>query len=210
MKTFGRVQFELHEIRSAAQEPCDPLLPIHNEVRLDDGGLVVSEDKPTWIGFDDDTHAVVRVGDARAAEFGVQAIQRKLSRELALVPVRPGVLVNSIPALGLTLVGTRDSISSGPGRLLFVTQRIQPHVGPPTDDMVSDRMKCPFCKLTVTPDTVVVSCRCGAIYHLETEATHPQLAPEDRLACQAKISVCLACGQPVSLEEVLAWDPATL
>jgi hypothetical protein len=210
MITSSRARFELYDLGDARSDvPCTAFAD-SDHIEPASHMLAIADDGTTWVGFDADTSTPVAVADSSVAEFGVLVVQRKVARELALVPLRDGVLVNSIPALGLTLLGTRDSISAGAGRLLFVTQRVCPHVGAPTEDMLAVRMKCPFCKLTVTPDTCVVSCRCGAIYHHETEASHPQLTPEDLLNCQAKISTCLACGQLVSLDEALVWDPVTL
>jgi hypothetical protein len=210
MASQSRAQYELHDLCDAAYEPLHAVFPADRPAQLNDHILAIADNEPTWVGFDDDTSSLVRVPEPCAAAFGVQVVHRKLTKELALVPVQTGILVNSIPALGVTLLGTRDSISAGSGRLLYVTQRVRPHIGPPTEEMLSARAKCPFCKLTVAADTVVVSCRCGAVYHRESEATHPQLTPDDRLSCQTKISTCLACGRLVSLEESLDWNPATL
>lgn len=210
MASQSRSQFELHDLQDAACDELHAVFPADCSSEFRAHILVVADDEPAWVGFDDDARSLVRVPEACDAAFGIQVVHRKLTNELALVPVQAGILVNSIPALGVTLVGTRDSISAGSGRLLYVTQRVRPHVGPPTEEMLSARAKCPFCKLTVTPDTVVVSCRCGAVYHRESETTHPQLTPDDLLSCQTKISTCLACGRLVSLEESLDWDPAIL
>jgi hypothetical protein len=210
MNIPGDTTFELHDVSYAASEPFPQFSVAPAKAAPGDTVLVIDHEGPTWIGFADEFGPPQRVSDAANAVFGVQVVRRKLTSELALAPLRPGVLVNSIPALKLTLLGTRDSLSAGAGRLIYVTKRFRPHVGPPTEEMIAARLKCPFCKLAVAADTVVVSCRCGVLYHRESEDSHPQLPAEDRLNCQAKISTCLSCGQLVSLAESLVWDPATL
>ncbi len=210
MTFLSDTKFELHDVGCGASEPLPQFSVTPAEAESGDTVLIIDHEEPTWIGFADESGPPQRVPEAASAVFGVQVVRRKLTKELALVPLRSGVLVNSIPALELTLVGTRDSISAGAGRLLYVTQRFRPHVGAPTEEMIAARLKCPFCKLAVAADTVVVNCRCGAVYHRETADSHPQLPAEDRLNCQAKISTCLACGHLVSLEETLVWDPAAL
>lgn len=212
MVASSHAQFELHDLDDASTEVLNSIFSPREQPRAVSTVLAVVDDGPMWIGFRDDDRRPQRVDRPELAHFGVMAVQRKIARELALVPVRDGVLVNSIPALGLTLLGTRDSISAGPNKLLYVTLRVRPHIGQPTDEMVAARAKCPFCKLPITSkETFVVTCaKCGSPFHHETQETCPHVPAEERLNCIEKVSTCLACGQMVTLEETLLWDPVTL
>ena len=71
-------------------------------------------------------------------------------------------------------------------------------------------MKCPFCKIAITADARVATCRCGVVYHDETAESHPEIPEQDRLNCLSKVRACLSCSRTVTLEESLVWDPGTL
>ncbi|MFV1965913.1 MAG: hypothetical protein ACC628_10850, partial [Pirellulaceae bacterium] len=105
-------------------------------------------------------------------------------------------------------LGTRDSVRLGACELYYVTQRITPHVGQPTEDIIGQ--KCPVCAIEIDKNTSVVTCRCSAVYHDETVDSHPDVDEQDRLNCFEKIKTCLSCGREVTSEEYLEWDPTEM
>jgi hypothetical protein len=146
------------------------------------------------------------------ATLGLQSVPLKFAVKLALIALDEGVLVNGVPALRLTVLGPKDSIFVvKAGLLLYVTERFRPFVGCPTEETGLFGQECAACAIGIQaePRTHVVTCRCGAVYHHETD-THPDLEPDERLDCLRKTKVCLRCGQELTTEERLVWDPATL
>jgi hypothetical protein len=201
--------FEIHPARIAADEGGTKL-PWHDAqvpdqippYRLSAGdGLV-------WLKFDTASGTLSKTTHVHEASLGLKVVGRKLGAELALLPRREGMLVNGLPALPLNVVGAKDSIVPAPGWIAYVTERVKPHVGAPDPEHVG--MKCPFCRIPVTVETRIVTCRCGAPYHHETSESHPHVAEKDRLVCFTKVRTCLSCTRPLSLAEHLVWDPATL
>jgi hypothetical protein len=147
------------------------------------------------------------------ATVGLRSVQREFSSKLALIALDEEVLVNGAPALRLAILGPKDSIYLvKAGVLLYVTERFRPFVGRPIEQSGLLGLECPACAIEIQtePSTHVVTCRCGAVYHHETEESHPDLPPEERLNCFRKTKVCLRCKQQLTLEEKLVWDPATL
>jgi hypothetical protein len=123
------------------------------------------------------------------------------------------VLVNGAPALRLAILGPRDSIFVvKAGLLLYVTERFHPFVGCPTEESGLLGQECPACAMEIEmePPTHVVTCRCGAVYHHETEESHPKLPPQERLDCFRKTKACLRCKQGLTIQEKIVWDPAVL
>jgi hypothetical protein len=159
------------------------------------------------VAWDAERYCLEVCEDAASSLAEFRPVSRQFSSALALIPHKPGVLVNGLPALALTMLQPRDAVRLAAGVHTFVTQRIHPYVGPPPADLVG--AKCPYCRIPVAADSRVFVHRCGVPYHLETEDSHPQLAAEDRLDCFHHVRTCLSCNRPMSLEESLAWDPAT-
>jgi hypothetical protein len=137
-----------------------------------------------------------------------RVVSRRLSQHLAMVALRPGVSVNGLDALPVSILGPRDTVTLGASSLCYVTARIRPHVGPPAAEHLG--MRCPVCRIKVEKSTRIVTCRCGAVYHFETAESHPHLQEQDRLKCFEKIKVCLSCQRPVTVKEYLEWDPREL
>jgi hypothetical protein len=167
--------------------------------------LVPQADGLIWMKFDDDTGRMARVEAKADARVGLKVVTRRLTAELAIVKCGKEIRVNSLPAGLVQMVGTRDSITMAPGWLCYVTERVKPHVGLALKEHIG--VKCPFCRIPIDANTHVVTCRCGAIYHHETEESHPASAEADRLRCIEKIRTCLVCGREVSTKEHLVWDP---
>lgn len=161
-----------------------------------------------WVGVDEKTNCPCRVSREQDLVASFTVIKRPLGSALCMMSHRPGVLVNAIAALDVTVLLPRDSVVITPGIYSYVTERIRPHVGAPFQELIGK--KCPFCRIPVTADTQVVTCRCGVVYHHETEASHGAIVEKDRLNCLSKVSVCLSCSRPVTLDEYLIWDPGTL
>jgi len=161
-----------------------------------------------WMSFDEVTGAMTAMPGADRATVGLKVVPRRLGQDLAVLPRRAGILVNSLPAGPLQLVGTKDSLLLAPGWLCYVTERVKPHVGLALPEHVGK--KCPFCRIPIDAKTHVVTCRCGAVYHNETAESHPDTAEADRLRCLDKIKTCLSCNRPLSLAEHLTWDPLAM
>lgn len=162
-----------------------------------------------WVAIDEATGRPCRAGDGQDAVAGFTVIKRRLGLALAMTTAdHAGVLVNGLPALRFTVLSPRDSVVLSPGMHSYITERVRPHVGAPTEPMIG--LKCPFCKIAVDADTRVAACRCGVLYHAESAESHPAIAEEDRLNCLSKVRACLSCSRPVALEEFLVWDPGEL
>lgn len=213
-------RFELHSfLTTAANEAAtDP---------LDFSSLPWREDQHAKsqvvaMGFGDDQASAFPVGINRGkgtlrparsvretvAEFYL--VQRRLGPALAMIPRRKNVLVNGVPALSFQVLSPRDGLLLRPGLHTYVTERFRPYVGPPTDEMLSRKMRCPCCQIPLDKSTRVVTCRCGVAYHWEDAESHPEVDADDRLDCFAQIRVCLSCKRPVTLGDSLVWDPATV
>lgn len=166
------------------------------------------QDHAIRVGIEKGTGCPCPVTDQQDSIAGFAVIKRRLGSALTMTTHRGGVIVNGLPALSFTVLLPRDSVVIAPGVHSYVTERIRPYIGAPLPESIG--VKCPFCRIPVTHDTRVVSCRCGVVYHHETEESHGAINEKDRLDCLSKIRVCLSCSRPVTLEESLVWDPETL
>lgn len=165
-------------------------------------------DGTVWARLNGESGMLERMDGPADAEFAFRVLKRRFSTDMAMLTRRHDVLVNGLPALKLSLLGTKDSVRLAPGRMFYVTERVNPYVGMATEEHVGK--KCPFCRMPITADTYVATCRCGAVYHNETGESHPDLSEEDRLDCVSKVQTCLACGHELKLSEHLLWDPESL
>ncbi len=172
--------------------------------------------KPLVVGADDGlVWAKVAEGDGGRirkvtswegadAGFCFLAVGRK--KHLGLLPLRPGILVNGVPSLSFAVLMTRDSVLLRPGFMAYVTTRVNPFVGRPSDELLGK--KCRFCSIAIEESTRVVVCACGQPFHHETPQSHPEIpSEEERLACFDKVKKCLTCGKDLALEPFLLWDP---
>ncbi len=209
----GASQFELHATAVADQEPVDIWDMAWKEQQdakdQTPPFVVTRDDGLVWATLDQEQGGLRRVDSGSDAAVGLRVLERRFSNDLAMI-AKPGqARVNGLEALPFSVLDTKDSVLLSPGRLFYVTERVRPHVGPPTEEMLADKtLKCPFCRMRPTAETRVVSCRCGAVYHHETAESHPEKKAEERLNCFAKVQACLSCGRKMSLEEYLIWDPA--
>ena len=148
----------------------------------------------------------------RPAEL-LETIEGKEQREVRANPVFQSQVQKAVSdvvrkqaAAGLDIINDGEMSKRSFSR--YITERIKPHVGPPSEEQ--QKQKCPFCRLATDSTTRVVTCMCGAAYHWETADSHPNTPENDRLRCFEKIQNCLSCGRQLSKEETLVWDPATL
>ena len=153
-------------------------------------------------------HGLMQAAQSEDAVLEVRVVRQRMSAYLALLPLRPDVLVNSLPVSGLAVLTSGDSLVPAPGCLCHITERVRPYIGPPVGDLL--RKKCPFCLLPLTAQTRIFVCRCGAPYHHETAESHPKMIEEERLRCFEKVRACLSCSRAIVAEEYLVWDPRSL
>ncbi len=140
------------------------------------------------------------------AGFCPLAVGRK--HYLGLLPIRSGILVNGSPSLSFNVLTTRDSVLLRSGFIAYITSRVLPFVGKPTDDLLGK--KCRFCGIPIEKNTRVVACACGQPFHHETAESHPEIGSEqERLGCFEKVSKCLTCGKDLAIEPFLLWDPGS-
>lgn len=205
------VQYELHPSTALGDEPVDVAQlpwcdaePAKRQPALSVGG----GDGVVWVSVDPETGQLGQAPNRREAVAALRFVERRLSADLAMVPLRDGVRVNGLPAPPLAILTTQDSVLLAPGCLSFVTERFRPYVGPPLGELL--KKKCPICRMLPEPTSRVVTCRCGVPYTYETEESHPELPASERLNCFEKARVCICCGRTLSLEPYLVWDPATL
>jgi hypothetical protein len=213
--------FEVHmaRLRGEALEPSD--LPWHSAddtarefleppfVVADHPGEAGAVD---WAAVDAATGGLVRVQDPAAADFGLRITRLarggRLRSYLALLS-RAEVLVNGLPAIGLTLLSARDSLVPAPGRIAYITERASPYVG--TALAAHLKKRCPYCRLEIDAAARIASCsHCETPYHLEDEVSHPGTPAADRLQCFAKVRNCLVCRRPLTLDSQLVWDPRVM
>src|SRR5579859_695366 len=171
--------------------------------------LVVSPADTLFVTVDADTGQIGRAQRPAEAVAAFRMVRRgHMGNALAMLALGEDILVNGLPALPLAVLAPKDSITLQPGRLCYITERIKPFIGQPSGEHL--KQKCPFCRLVTDATTRIVTCQCGAAYHWETAESHPQTPENDRLHCFDKIHNCLSCGRPLTKEESLIWDPATL
>ena len=212
----GASQFELHATAVAGQEPVDIWDMAWKEQQdAEDQAppfVVTRDDGLVWAELDQEQGGLRRVDSGRDAAVGLRVLKRRFSNNLAMIARQGQARVNGLEALPFSVLDTKDSVLLAPGRLFYVTERVRPHVGPPTEEMLADKtLKCPFCRMKpadAKPTTRVVSCRCGVVYHHETAESHPDKEVEKRLNCFEKVKACLSCGREMSLNEYLIWNPA--
>lgn len=211
--------FELHTCRlptadghaSPANDPQPVTVSWDDPPSRGEVFRVAADGGPLRLGIDSESGCLAGVAGLEPACVEFRVVQRKLGPALVMLPQRRGVLVNGLPALSMAVLRPQDSVVVSAGEHLLVTERIRPYVGPPTTEMLAAKLKCPLDRLPVTADTRVVTCgHCGLPYHNETEHSHPHTPEAERLDCFSKVKSCLSCGRPLTLEETLAWDPATL
>lgn len=204
-------QHELHPAGSLAAAPLEPEgLAWHEAQPVPPlPPLSVNEAEGTvWVTVDPRTGRLERAADAGTAAAGFRTVRRRLKNDLAMLALRPGILVNGLPALPLTVLTVKDSIVLAPGCLAYVTERVRPFSGTPPAELLG--RPCPLCRMPVDAKTRIVICQCGAPYHHETEASHPDLPEDDRLRCFERVKICLSCNRPVTADEYLAWGPSDL
>ncbi|MCH8017686.1 MAG: hypothetical protein IH917_13800 [Acidobacteria bacterium] len=183
-------------------------LPWHETVEsmeYSSAPLVVDKDDGlVWVKVDALLRQVVKVSCVEKADVGLQSLVVGKKRVLGLLPLRPGILVNAVPALPFSALSTRDNFLL-PGCIAYVTTRIQPFVGRPPQELLG--RECIFCQIPVEKGTRVVVCHCGQAVHHETADSHPNVTEEDRLCCFEQVKDCLSCSRTLTLEPHLLWDP---
>jgi hypothetical protein len=162
-----------------------------------------------WIGLTEDDRRLGVVSEPVQAVAGFRSVQRRHGNALVMLTKRRDVLVNGRPALPLSVLSVRDCILLGPGLHVYVTERVRPYYGPPPKELLSKL--CPFCRIAFTPDTTLVTCRCGSAYHLEPprHTNADADGDDDQLRCFERVEKCLSCQRTMSLEESLEWEPAS-
>lgn len=167
--------------------------------------LVVSKEEGwVWAKIDAARRQISKASGPEKADVGLQCLVVGKKRVLGLLPLRPGTLVNALPALPFSALTTRDNFLL-PGCIAYVTTRIQLFVGRPPQELLG--RECIFCQIPVEKGTRVVVCHCGQAVHYETKASHPDVAEEDRLCCFEQVKNCLACSRTLILDPYLLWDP---
>jgi hypothetical protein len=167
---------------------------------------ITVQDRLVWAVVEKQGGGLRRTDDAEGADLALQVVERRFMSHLVVIPLRTSLLVNGLPALGFSALLPRDSLLVSPGAMFQVTERVQPYGGPPQLEMLGQ--KCPCCQLPIEAETVCVTCKCGAIYHDESEQSHPDLTADDRLNCFSKLKNCLACKRELTRQPYLVWDPA--
>jgi hypothetical protein len=210
------LQFELHQTALLAGDaaPVDQLPWKATQTdQLAERFVVSGKGGVVWAAIGGGKLRAVNGPDG--AVFGLRAVYRGFTPRLALVALVDGVLVNGARAPRLAVLAPRDTVvlfGVEPALMLYVTERFRPFVGAATEDTGLLGQECPACAIEIQsePATHVATCRCGAVYHHETEETHPGLPPDERLDCLTKAGFCLRCKEKLTTEEKLVWDPATL
>jgi hypothetical protein len=202
--------FEIHPVRIEAVSQAAADLPWHEAAVTQQLApwKITAEDGLRWVSFDAEKGEWLPAEAKNEKTLGFKVVHRKLGNELAVLTNDSARLIDGLPALPLSVVGTKQSIVLAPGWLGYVTERVKPHVGTPL--LAHLNLKCPFCRIPVDDKTRIVTCRCGAPYHHETAESHPDTAENDRLKCFEKVKTCLSCSREITLREHLVWDPATL
>lgn len=202
--------FELHRVSTVPNPIHDVAdLPWYAQHAPDSQPIlqVAADDGILWARVIDGVLEVVP--QEKDATLGFCAVKRQFSIALAMLAREEGVLVDGVPALRLTVLDSRSSITiPGTAAIFYVTERFSPYVGRPTHEMIG--CECPSCKIPVELDTSIVSCRCGRVYHDETAESHPHLPEADRLACFQQTQICIDCKERLTTEEHLLWSPGEI
>jgi hypothetical protein len=225
MATTTRNIFELHQLHvvrmslgAGGQFDFDQLPYRPDEVQASANVLSIGPgDGVTWVTADQANGALRLANEGDEVVAGFQVLAGKIRDVLAMLPRVGDVLVDGVPALPLNVLHVKSRVSLGADGACYVTQRVTPYIGPPTEEMVARKTKCAMCGILLSdaPDpktglvTRVITCQCGSVYHWETEESHPGVDPDDLLNCRDKIAACLVCQRPVRTESFLIWDPAT-
>ncbi len=186
--------------RAAARRPARPALSVWES------------DAMVWVRLSgpDAPSPFTPIPAREPAALGFQVVRRQFSAYLALRSLRDDLLVNGLPGLRFSVLASQDSILlAGPRLMFYVTERFFPHVGPPPDQSVG-RDRCAHCRNVLEAGTRVVSCHCGALYHWETEESHPHLSADDRFDCLERRKACACCQRELTTKEYLVWDPVTI
>lgn len=201
--------FEIHTSLPVVAETEESLPGLESVPAARSSVLTITEDVGRLgITLNPQDNSLLRATQPEDAILEVRVVRHRLSAYLALLPLRPGVLGNGLPAPRLAVLTSGDSLVPAAGCLCHVTERVRPYVGPPGDELLGK--KCPFCMLPLTAQTRIFVCRCGAPYHHETAESHPDMVEADRLRCFEKVRACLSCGRAIVAEEYLVWDPKSL
>ncbi len=143
-----------------------------------------------------------KITSSEEADAGFCFLTVGRKKHLGLLPLRSGVLVNGVPSLSFAVLMTRDSVLLRPGCMAYVTTRVNPFVGRPSDELLGK--KCRFCSIAIEESTRVVVCACGQPFHHETPQSHPEIpSEEERLACFDKVKKCLTCGKDLALARIM-------
>ena len=180
-----------HEVGESAESSVAPLV-----VGQGDGWV--------WAMIDPARRQISKASGPEKADVGLQFLVVGKKKVLGFLPLRPGTLVNALPALPFSALTTRDNFLL-PGCIAYVTTRIQLFVGRPPQELLG--RECIFCQIPVEKGTRVVVCHCGQAVHYESEDSHPDVAEEDRLCCFEQVKKCLSCSRTLTLEPYLLWDP---
>ncbi|MEM1296316.1 MAG: hypothetical protein AAGH89_13190 [Verrucomicrobiota bacterium] len=114
---------------------------------------------------------------------------------LLLNPSRIPLRINDLNAPRIHLLQEGDHLLVGDGHLLAAALHNSPEVGPPPTAKIG--RACPVCRNAFVADDRVYHCgSCGGVLHLEEGDN-----PDEALQCALSISNCVACNQPINLEE---------
>ena len=180
----SRTLLELHPAVFAGKPPLDstdlPWCESQPSREISSLSLVVGpDDGLVWAKADEGAGGRIQeVGSPDEADAGFCFLALGRKNYLGLVSLRSGILVNGAPSLSFAVLTTRDSILLRPGHLAYVTTRVNPFVGRPSDDLLGK--KCRFCSIPIDESTQVVVCVCGQPFHHETPESHPEVSPRRR------------------------------
>lgn len=205
--------FEIHATRIGQDEPYDPnSFPWDSKKKKEEARskplTICESDGLVWARDDSRSKSLERVRDSSDATVGFRFVRHRGKAALAMLPRTDGALVNGRPALPLAILSVKDCLVLGHAVHAYVTERVRPYIGPPPAEYLSKQ--CPFCRIPFTPETELVTCRCGAAYHYERNGPGKSEDADEPLMCFEKARRCLACERPLVLEEYLEWDPAKL
>lgn len=157
-----------------------------------------------WPDLNVPQHHTLPPMEAGRFPLGLRVIRQAVGSKLLLL-APPGCLVNGTPALPVVVLQPRDLVGAPDGALYAVTERVTPHFGLALPEQLG--LRCGLCKLPFDAESFVLSCRCGGVFHYESMETTPHKSAEDRADCAVNLKQCLICGQPLSTQPYLIWDP---
>lgn len=201
----NQILYELHPASLVSREPSENgglSWQPERESRRGPPIRITGKEEFFWARMNSELGTLEPVQEPDDATLGFRTVSRRISMDLVMVTTEDHVLVNGVPALRLAVLGPRDSVMLGTNRMFYVTQRVKPHVGPPTEEMLGE--KCPFCRIPFDAKTTVVTCSCKTAYHNEPPTK------KGALECFRKMNNCLECRKELSLDEYLVWDPEEL